>query len=82
MKTRTYDPDKFRRTGSAWAVLFKGAGLLILFFLFPLIALKNSDAIDSWGSSADGQLVIFWVIVSVVGSYGVMWFVKKVKSAW
>lgn len=65
--------------GSAWGFLFKIAGCIVLFFLLPYLALKNSDDIDRWGDSMDGQLVVFWVVIVITGSYGITWFWNRIK---
>lgn len=68
-----------RNEGSAWAFLFKLAGIGILFWLLPLIAL-NSEAIDRFCDSVEGQKVIFFTTVCFIGGFGIAWFWNWLKK--
>jgi SNF family Na+-dependent transporter len=74
---------KYKRTGSAWNVLYAFAGILILFFALPVLALNSSllDSIDNWSDDINNQLKIV-ITCCVLGLIiAVRYLVKKLKRA-
>lgn len=72
-----------KNQGSAWAFLFKVAGLFILFFAFPLFALNDTlhDKIDQYFDDLMHQ-VYAAIALLIVGLYiAYKRFVSKYKEA-
>lgn len=70
--------EKHYSDTNVFAVLLSCCGIfsITVFSLVP----TAMDKFDKWTSSMKGQIVIFWILVFVIGCFGVKWFVNKIKN--